>query len=78
MTIELDSTLAQAEVLFLSFAQTVADIDRRKAEQQVPNRSESQSLRNRHGTGASAVTNLATIQLSEDLRELLKTETGRS
>ncbi|CAE7205252.1 unnamed protein product [Rhizoctonia solani] len=31
MTIELDSTLAQAEVLFLSFQQT--DIDRRQAEQ---------------------------------------------
>jgi hypothetical protein len=32
MTIELDSTLAQAEVLFLSFAQLAADIDRRSAE----------------------------------------------
>ena len=32
MTIELDTTLAQAEVLFLSFSQIVADIDRRKAE----------------------------------------------
>ncbi|PCH38023.1 RabGAP/TBC [Wolfiporia cocos MD-104 SS10] len=32
MTIELDTTLAQAEVLFLSFAQLVADIDRRAAE----------------------------------------------
>lgn len=32
MTIELDSTLAQAEVLFLSFAQLVADVDRRHAE----------------------------------------------
>jgi len=32
MTIELDSTLAQAEVLFLSFLQIVADIDRRQAE----------------------------------------------
>jgi len=78
MTIELDSTLAQAEVLFLSFAQTVADIDRRKAEQQAQTRSDSQSLRHRHGSAASAATNLATIQLSEDLRELLKTETGRS
>ena len=33
MTIELDSTLAQAEVLFLSFAQLAADIDRRRAEE---------------------------------------------
>lgn len=32
MTIELDSTLAQAEVLFVSFSQIVADIDRRQAE----------------------------------------------
>jgi TBC1 domain family member 15 len=32
MTIELDSTLAQAEVLFLSYAQLVADIDRRRGE----------------------------------------------
>jgi len=32
MTIELDSTVAQAEVLFLSFLQIVADIDRRQAE----------------------------------------------
>lgn len=32
MTIELDTSLAQAEVLFLSYAQLVADIDRRRAE----------------------------------------------
>ncbi|KAI5121685.1 hypothetical protein M0805_002761 [Coniferiporia weirii] len=32
MTIELDTTLAQAEVLFLSFSQLVADMDRRDAE----------------------------------------------
>jgi len=32
MTIELDSSLAQAEILFLSFAQLAADIDRRSAE----------------------------------------------
>ncbi len=32
MTIELDTTLAQAEVLYLSFSQLVADIDRRRAE----------------------------------------------
>ena len=33
MTIELDTTLAQAEVLFLSFSQLVADVDRRRAEE---------------------------------------------
>ena len=32
MTIELDSTLAQAEVPFVSFAQLVSDIDRRRME----------------------------------------------
>ena len=32
MTIDLDSTLAQAEVLFLSFSQLIADVDRRRAE----------------------------------------------
>ncbi|KAI0957256.1 hypothetical protein AcW1_010315 [Taiwanofungus camphoratus] len=35
MTIELDTTLAQAEVLFLSFTQLVADMDRRVAEENV-------------------------------------------
>ena len=47
MTIELDSTLAQAEVLFLSFHQVVADIDRRAAEQG-PARS---GIRRRGGKG---------------------------
>ncbi|EIN07434.1 RabGAP/TBC [Punctularia strigosozonata HHB-11173 SS5] len=37
MTIELESTLAQAEVLFLSYAQLVADIDRRRAESNAAN-----------------------------------------
>ena len=43
MTIELDSTLAQAEVLFLSFAQLVSDLDQRKAEAE----HQSQELRRR-------------------------------
>ncbi|KAG8691838.1 GTPase activating protein [Ceratobasidium sp. 423] len=47
MTIELDSTLAQAEVLFLSFQQIVADIDRRQAEQGLS--SSPGSLRYRRG-----------------------------
>ena len=51
MTIELDTTLAQAEVLFLSFSQLVADIDRRKAEGDVPSAEDMQKLRNRK-TGA--------------------------
>ncbi|PPQ78093.1 hypothetical protein CVT25_015627 [Psilocybe cyanescens] len=73
MTIELDTTLSQAEVLFLSFSQIVADIDRRKAEQSKEN---SGVLRNRaSGTAAAklAATNLAALQLSDELRDLLKT-----
>ena len=77
MTIELDSTLAQAEVLFLSFAQLVADLDRRKAD--APG--SSNQLRNRgtsrEGSSSSAETADATVlsrlDLSEDLRDLLKT-----
>ncbi|KAG5221671.1 GTPase activating protein [Salix suchowensis] len=50
MTIELDSTIAQAEVLFLSFSQLVADMDRRRAEAlDVP----SNQLRQRHNIGSS-------------------------
>jgi len=81
MTIELDTTLAQAEVLFLSFSQLVADIDRRRAEGepiQLPNG----GLRNRkqgqegqgsdspRGSSSFPATILPT--LSEELRELLK------
>ncbi|EPQ58177.1 RabGAP/TBC, partial [Gloeophyllum trabeum ATCC 11539] len=75
MTIELDSTLAQAEVLFLSFAQLVADIDRRQAE--AP-KSNSNNLRHRRsvseagnqGANDDLAQKLPTI--SENLRELLK------
>jgi hypothetical protein len=73
MTIELDTTLNQAEVLFLSFAQTIADIDRRKAEQ-LNARPTNNVLRNRSSTASSKLvaTNLSALQLSDDLRELLK------
>lgn len=73
MTIELDTTLNQAEVLFLSFAQTVADIDRRKAEQ--INARPDNVLRNRSSSTSAklAATNLSALQLSDDLRDLLKT-----
>ncbi|KAF8201436.1 GTPase-activating protein gyp7 [Pholiota molesta] len=73
MTIELDTTLSQAEVLFLSFAQIVADIDHRKAEQAKPNASGS-NLRNRNPSAAAklAATNLSALQLSDNLRDLLK------
>ncbi|KAF5381100.1 hypothetical protein D9615_003903 [Tricholomella constricta] len=73
MTIELDTTLAQAEVLFLSFAQLVADIDRRKAEE-LPTPS-TNGIR-RRGTASEGDTPTTTIimpTLSENLRELLNT-----
>ncbi|KAG6911482.1 hypothetical protein DXG01_014556 [Tephrocybe rancida] len=76
MTIELDTTLAQAEVLFLSFAQLVADIDRRKAEE-LPTPSTS-GVR-RRGTlpgGDKSTMTLNMPTLSENLRDLLNT--GRS
>ncbi|KAF9053612.1 GTPase-activating protein gyp7 [Hymenopellis radicata] len=67
MTIELDSTLAQAEVLFLSFAQLVADIDRRQADDAyVP-----KGLRHRGNTDKPAT--FALPELSSNLRELLHT-----
>ena len=69
MTIDLDSTLAQAEVLYLSFQQVVADIDRRVAEQ-------GPDIRRRAGKGPAGgqsdsipVSKLPII--SEDLRALL-------
>lgn len=78
MTIELDTTLAQAEVLFLSFSQLVADLDRRRAEQQSGN--SHTGLRRRGGaSSSSAPTETATVELPElssNLRDLLIT--GRS
>ncbi|KII88599.1 hypothetical protein PLICRDRAFT_41787 [Plicaturopsis crispa FD-325 SS-3] len=75
MTIELDTTLAQAEVLFLSFAQLVADIDRRSAEESTS--SNTAGLRRRSATapsvGAAVPAPKMTMPvLSENLRELLK------
>ena len=74
MSIELDSTLAQAEVLFLSFSQLLADIDRREAEEAS---SRTATLRHRHTGSAGATTTDAQKQakrpiVSEELRELLK------
>jgi len=70
MTIELDTTLAQAEVLFLSFAQLVADIDRRRADEQSPSTS---GLRRRGTQGSSAPDTTVNMPvLSENLRGLLK------
>lgn len=85
MTIELDSTLAQAEVLFLSFAQIVADIDQRKAAQDASaTAAGSEGLRRRNiggstpgsgsttpGTPRDALTDVEMPEISEYLRELL-------
>ncbi|KAF5330796.1 hypothetical protein D9619_005538 [Psilocybe cf. subviscida] len=74
MTIELDTTLSQAEVLYLSFSQIVADIDRRKAEQLKSPANGNNVLRNRRSTPSAqlAATNMSAVQISDDLRELLK------
>lgn len=69
MTIELDSTLAQAEVLFLSFAQLVADVDRRRAEEPAGG---SAQMRNR-ATGEVVLEKSKHPIISEELRDLLKT-----
>lgn len=75
MTIELDTTLAQAEVLFLSFAQLVADIDRRRAEE-LPTPSTSGLHHRSAGTGGdTSNSNLNMPVLSENLRTLL--DSGR-
>ena len=69
MTIELDTTLAQAEVLFLSFQQLVADMDRRRIER---HSLAMDGLRHRRGgSTASAPQQVAFPELSEELRELL-------
>ncbi|KAF9457177.1 rab-GTPase-TBC domain-containing protein [Collybia nuda] len=77
MTIELDTTLAQAEVLFLSFAQLVADIDRRRAED-LPTPSTSE-MRHRASLSSDRDTpktyNFNMPGISENLRGLL--DSGR-
>ncbi|KAF7295006.1 hypothetical protein MIND_01038700 [Mycena indigotica] len=70
MTIELDSTLAQAEVLFLSFSQIVADIDRRHAEN-LQAVAPTNNLRRRGSRGGTDIA-LNIPPLSENLRDLLK------
>jgi hypothetical protein len=79
MSIELDTTLAQAEVLFLSFSQLVADIDRRRAEGE-PIQLPAAGLRHRKGQesqdseplrGSSSLPAAVLPTLSEELRALL-------
>lgn len=73
MTIELDTTLAQAEVLFLSFRQIVADLDKRKAEQLDLTSTSSSGMRHRLTSNSArlAATNLTAFEIPEELRELL-------
>lgn len=86
MTIELDSTLAQAEVLFLSFSQIVADIDRRQAEQDLVASSAEATIRrrviSRNEDGTSypsnaepfadqSISSISLPVISDHLRELL-------
>ena len=76
MTIELDTTLAQAEVLFLSFAQLVSDLDQRKAEAE--HQSQQQELRRRKPTSSEGVVDTSEPigkelpTLSPYLRDLLQ------
>jgi len=70
MTIELDSTLAQAEVLFLSFSQVVSDIDRRRRQGKSHSNS---NLRNRNSTPKVKTLDFSGFQISDELRELLST-----
>lgn len=74
MTIELDSTIAQAEVLFLSFRQLVEDVDRRQREKD----SGVEGLRQRKANAAASTgANVGSTSgsrsplISESLRALL-------
>ncbi|KAF9005594.1 RabGAP/TBC [Cyathus striatus] len=69
MTIELDTTLSQAEVLFLSFSQLVEDIDRRRNEKEAA--SSAHGLRRRATGKQPALPNANLVHISDDLRELL-------
>lgn len=82
MTIELDSTLAQAEVLYLSFRQIIQDIDRRQAELL-----DTSGLRRRRGADGTAADNagetaVAALKrlphISDDLRAILKKDQEHS
>ncbi|KAG8907411.1 GTPase activating protein [Tulasnella sp. 403] len=72
MTIELDTTLAQAEVLFMSFFQIVSDIDRRRAESPSASHETIEIRRRRSGKGSANDSRTVPLPIvNEDLRELL-------
>ena len=65
--------VAQAEVLFLSFAQLVADVDRRAADRPLP----SSTVRLRRGTADDAPQiDVQLPEISQNLRDLLKAGRG--
>lgn len=72
MTIELDTTLAQAEVLFLSFAQLVADIDRRRAEESSTTSANGLRARGHNSSSGTTTQKISMPILSDNLRGLLK------
>jgi hypothetical protein len=79
MTIELDSTLAQAEVLYLSFRQLIQDLDRRQSELLDPSgmrrRRQSTSAEGEGSTTDAAVAGLKKLpHISDNLRALLKSD----
>jgi len=70
-TIELDSTLAQAEVLFLSFRQIIEDVDRRTAEHETP-ATQAEGLRQRKGGTMNHNGKVLSLPvISDNLRALL-------
>lgn len=81
MTIELDSTLAQAEVLFLSFSQLVEDMDRRRADSSSNGTSGLLRRRKPAPDGSQSdptVESVGIPDLSEELKSLLKTGCGQT
>ena len=71
MTIELNTTIAQAEVLFLSFAQLVADVDRRRAEDLVTPKTNAIRRRGTTSNSNAEQSNLSMRGPSDNLKELL-------
>ncbi|KAF8636690.1 hypothetical protein AX17_003495 [Amanita inopinata Kibby_2008] len=71
MTIELDTTLAQAEVLFLSFAQLISDMDRKMEDARKLTAS---NLRRREGGTSTTRVDSSTPQVPDNLRDLLNNE----
>ena len=78
MTIELDTTLAQAEVLFLSFTQLVADIDRRRAENDLTVSTNSNELRQRNSKSTGSGRGKSSTSSGGDEESYLERTEGRT